>query len=75
MQTTPDLDEGERSQKFSQHFEFKSVLGNGAFGLVVAATDRRTGELVAVKVKPFRFSDFLFLLDKHLFFTTSWTSY
>ncbi len=50
MQTTPDLDEGERNQKFSLHFDFKYVLGNGAFGLVVAATDKKTGELFAVKV-------------------------
>ena len=51
MQANLDLDEGDRNQKFSQHFDFRSVLGNGAFGLVVAATDKKTGALHAVKVK------------------------
>ena len=50
QQNVLDLDEGERNQKFSQYFEFKSVLGNGAFGLVVAANEKKTGKLLAVKV-------------------------
>ena len=50
MQTIPNLDEGELRKKFSHYFEFQSVLGHGSFGLVVAATDKKTRELVAVKV-------------------------
>ena len=55
MQQIPNLDEGELTQKFSHHFDFVSVLGNGSFGLVVAATDKKTRELLAVKVKPLLF--------------------
>lgn len=47
----PNLDEGELENKFSYYFEFKSVLGNGSFGLVVAATEKKTGEESAVKVQ------------------------
>jgi len=52
QENTLDLDEGDRNQRFSQYFDFQSILGNGAFGLVVAAKDKKTGEHVAVKVMP-----------------------
>ena len=45
-----DLDSGEGNFKFSDYFEAKSVIGQGAFGKVVLAVDRDTGEECAVKV-------------------------
>lgn len=47
---TEDLNSGEGIFKFSDYFEAKQFLGQGAFGRVVLATDRETGEDCAVKV-------------------------
>ena len=50
-ETAPDLDQDDRQPKFSDHFKYVSVLGNGAFGTVVAAQDKKHGnKLCAVKV-------------------------
>lgn len=47
----PEIDPEDSSNKFSDHFNFISVLGNGAFGVVVAAEDKKHGNAVrAVKV-------------------------
>lgn len=59
MLRTPDLDEGDYTHKFSHYFNYVSVLGNGAFGFVVAATDKKTQELSAVKVTEFNPSLYL----------------
>ena len=48
---TEDLDSGEGSYKFSDYFEVKFVIGQGAFGKVVLAIDKETGEECAVKVR------------------------
>ena len=50
-QSLPDLDTDDYSQKFSDYFTFVSVLGNGAFGLVVEARDKQNQNVIcAVKV-------------------------
>ena len=60
-----DFDEGERNFKFSHYFDYKSVLGHGAFGTVVAAKDKKTGRLVAVKVM-FKYSSTLCKFNSNL---------
>jgi serine/threonine protein kinase len=39
--------------KFSELYDYHKFLGSGAFGFVVAALDRETGESLALKVIPF----------------------
>lgn len=47
----PEIDPENGSNKFSEYFNFVSVLGDGAFGIVVAAEDKKFGNSVhAVKV-------------------------
>lgn len=45
-----DLDSAEGIFKFTDYFEPKSMLGQGAFGRVVLAVDRETKNECAVKV-------------------------
>ena len=45
-----DLNSDEINIKFSDLFEFKGVLGSGAFGIVVSAIDKETNKECAVKV-------------------------
>lgn len=35
---------------FTEMFEYRTALGSGGFGFVVAALDKSTGEEVAIKV-------------------------
>lgn len=47
----PEVDPDECSNKFSEYFQFISVLGSGAFGVVVAAQDKKNEKAIyAVKV-------------------------
>ena len=46
-----ELDSGDKYKQFSKYFRFRSVLGQGNFGVVVAAVYRRTKEECAVKVE------------------------
>lgn len=45
-----DLDSEDYSKKFSDFFEFKSVLGKGAFGTVISAINKSDKREYAVKV-------------------------
>ena len=45
-----DLNSGEGIAKFSDFFEPKQLIGQGAFGQVILATDRKSGLDCAVKV-------------------------
>ncbi len=36
--------------RFSEHFRFRALLGQGGFGIVVLATSKTTCENMAVKV-------------------------
>lgn len=42
------LDDG--NYKFSDHYVFRSILGKGAFGVVVEAISKATLEVMAVKI-------------------------
>lgn len=46
-----DLDSEDYGHKFSDYFQYKSVVGKGAFGIVVSATSISEDEEYAVKVK------------------------
>ena len=47
----PEVDPEDNTNKFCEYFKFISVLGSGAFGVVVAAEDRKHENIVcAVKV-------------------------
>ena len=49
-QIARDLRKLQESKAYSQHYEFQSVLGEGAFCTVYQAIDKETGEQIAVKV-------------------------
>ena len=46
-----ELDSDEFSNKFSDYFEFKAILGKGAFGVVISAIKKTDNKEYAVKVK------------------------
>lgn len=46
-----ELDSEEFSNKFSDYFEFKAILGKGAFGVVISAIKKTDNREYAVKVK------------------------
>ena len=48
--TIDDLNSEEIMSKLSDLFEYKGVLGTGAFGVVVSAIDKETNKECAVKV-------------------------
>jgi len=41
------------TSKFSELYDYHKFLGSGAFGFVVAALDKQTGESLALKVSSF----------------------
>jgi len=45
-----DFDAGDYHDKFSDYYSYVKILGWGAFGKVVHAIDKYTGEHVAVKI-------------------------
>ena len=45
-----DLDSEDYDTKFSDYFEYKSVVGKGAFGVVVSAISKADEKEYAVKV-------------------------
>ena len=45
-----DFDFGDYHERFSDYYQFIAFLGRGAFGEVVHAIDKYTGEEVAVKI-------------------------
>jgi len=49
-QIARDLLKLQQSKSYSRHYEFQSVLGEGAFCTVYQAIDKETEELIAVKV-------------------------
>lgn len=44
------LNEGDEYNAFSEHYTYIETLGKGAFGYVVKALYKQTGETFAVKV-------------------------
>ena len=49
-QIARDLRKLQETEDYSNHYEFHSVLGEGAFCTVYQAVDKETGEQIAVKV-------------------------
>ena len=49
-QIARDLRKLQESKSYSDHYEFQSVLGEGAFCTVYRAVDKETNEQIAVKV-------------------------
>lgn len=45
-----ELNSGEGISKFADFFEPNQLIGQGAFGQVILARDRKTGQNCAVKV-------------------------
>lgn len=50
MMSPEELDSEEYDNKFSDYFEYKSVVGKGAFGVVVSAISKADDKEYAVKV-------------------------
>ncbi len=50
--------------RFSEHYKFRSLLGQGGFGVVVLATSKATCENMAVKVTPPRATHQIIEKDK-----------
>jgi len=54
------FDDGDKKLKFSDLFELKEILGNGAFGQVVSARQKNNQKDYAVKVIQPRTADLTF---------------
>jgi len=48
-----ELDSEDYTSKFSDYFDFKAIIGKGAFGTVISAVSKSDSREYAIKVKTF----------------------